>query len=166
MSKKRFTSGLDSIFDAEENTSEELLQEDSPLLVKTKEPKVVRKPKKRSSKNFTSDLDSLFEDALKETLEEKAQKIVKDKSKVSPSRKERTRAVYGLDALIRRTVDTNFDEEHKNNIKKRVTFIFENQKLKKLKKIAKVEKSFLKDIIGRVIEEYIEEYEEKFGPVN
>lgn len=163
MSKKKFTDGLDSIFGG---SVEETLPEGSPLLVKTEkkvEPKRKERSKKRSSKNFTSDLDSLFEDVLTETLEDKAKKIIKDKAKVSPKRRERTDALFGLDALIRRTVETSL--EGHENLKKRVTFIFEKSKLKKLKKIAKEEKAYLKDIIGQVMAEYIEEYEAKYGQI-
>ncbi len=164
MSKKKFTSGLESIFGESEGGT---LQESSPLLVKTKkkERRSSRgkdKPKKRSSKNFTSDLDSLFEDALRDTLQEKAEKIVKDKAKVSPARKREAPALFGLDALIRRTVEDSIDEVER---KKRVTFIFDKMRLMKLKKIAKKEKSYLKDIIGEVMSKYIKEYEAEYGSI-
>lgn len=166
MSKKKFTDGLESLFGHSEGGN---LQESSPLLVKTKKKERKSKKKKkgkRSSKDFTSDLDSLFEDALKDTLEEKAEKIVKDKAKISPARKARPRAVFGLDALIRRTSDSSEFTEYQETRKKRVTFIFDKQKLVKLKKIAKVEKLYLKDIIGDVMAEYIEEYENINGDVD
>lgn len=164
MSKKKFTDGLESIFGHSEGGT---LKERSPLLVKTKkkERKAKNKEgKKRSSKDFTSDLDSLFEDALKDTLEEKAEKLVKNKTKVSPARKPRPKAVFGLDALIRRTSDQPLIQEEQSK-KKRVTFIFDKEKLVKLKKIAKSEKAYLKDIIGDVMAEYIDEYEKAHGDV-
>ena len=132
------------------------------IIVRIVRAKKCHKPKKRSAKNFTSDLDSLFEDALRDTLQEKAQKIVKDDGKTSPARKRKVPALFGLDALIRRTVEGSIEEVDR---KKRVTFIFDKMRLAKLKKIARKEKSYLKDIIGEVMSEYIKEYEAEYGPV-
>jgi len=168
VSKKKFKDGLESLF-GESNKG--TLQEDSPLLEETSvvtqpeetQPKVRRLKSKRSSKNFTSDLDSLFQEALEESLEEAANKIVTDKTKVSPARKPKREAVFGLDALIRRTVESSIDVEANN--KKRVTFVFDKSKLMKLKKIAKVERSYLKDIIGQVMSDFIEEYEDNNHPI-
>ncbi len=169
MSKKKFTDGLESIFGV--SPEEDLtLNDDSVLLVETQEEvKVEERPLirrkrlvKRSSKNFTSDLDSLFEDALQETLEEKAQKVIKDKTKVAPKRqRSNTKPLTGLDALIRRTVETSVDVE--KGVRKRVTFVFEKDKLQRLKKIAREKNVYLKDIIGDVMSKYIEEYQEKNG---
>ncbi len=163
MSKKKFKDGLESLFGSDPAGGD--LQEESPLLVETTVEKVIRKErpknkKKRSSKNFTSDLDSLFEDALKETLEDKVNKIVKDKSKISPSRRERRSALTGLDALIRRTDD---GDDLSAKMKKRVTFIFDREKLARLKQIAKQQRVYLKDIIGDVVSEFIDDYEKKNG---
>ena len=166
MSKKKFKDGLESIFGP---SVEETLQESSPLLVdtsvKTKEPRIrktekssaQKHPRRSSSKNFTSDLDSLFETALQETLEEKAQEIVEDKPKKKLARKATARPLSGLDALIRRTVEDSIEV---TNGKKRVTFVFDREKLIKLKRIAKKERIFLKDIIGDVMSQYIDQYEE------
>ena len=169
MSKKKFKDGLESIFGP---SVEETLPKNSPLLVDTtvktkKEKPAVRRTEKTSapkharrssSKNFTSDLDSLFETALQETLEEKAQALVEDKPKKKfARRKAAPRQLTGLDALIRRTVEDSIEV---TNGKKRVTFVFDRAKLIKLKRIAKKERIFLKDIIGDVMSQYIDQYEE------
>jgi hypothetical protein len=68
----------------------------------------------------------------------------------------------GLDALIRQTVEPNREEIKRAAVpkeKKRVTFVFDKKKLLKLKKIAKLEKAYLKDIIGGLISEYLDEYD-------
>lgn len=167
MSKKRFTDGLESLFGAKSES--ENLPEESPLLIKT-EVKVVavsskKKTKSRTNKNFTSDLDSLFEDALQETIEEKmAEHRISSTQTATTNRNKKSvrRPVSGLDALIRRTIE-GAESEISYEKRKRVTFVFEKNKVEKLKQIAKMEKTYLKDILGDIVEEYIKKFENKKG---
>ena len=109
MSKKKFTSGLDSLFGT---LTEEAFQEESPLLddQETNEAKPEAKPKKkkllskRSSKNFTSDLETLFEQALVKTIEEKQEKANR-KDSIRKRLGRKSNRPIGLDALIRRKTD-------------------------------------------------------------
>ncbi len=170
MSKKKFKDGLESLFGL---PLEENFEQESPLLVNHEEKRNVKSISKRRKKkaakrsigkNFTSDLDSLFEDALTEVLEEKVQrKSVAPVKKAKTQRKKLPRRLTGLDALIRRTVESSDMDFDNTPTKKRVTFIFDKEKLQKLKSIAKVEKAYLKDIIGDVVSEYIEKYEKQQG---
>ena len=161
MSKKKFTVGLESLFGT---VTEEAFQEESPLL--DKQEKEVKKvtssgsSKKRSSKDFTSDLDTLFEEALAETIEEKEEKANSKVQAPPKPRKRRLRRLSGLDALIRHTEDMDVVEVNVPT-KKRVTFVFDKEKLAKLKQIAKSEKAYLKDIIGDVVSNFIEKYEKE-----
>ena len=161
MSKKKFTVGLESLFGT---VTEEAFQEESPLL--DKQEKEVKKvtssgsSKKRSSKDFTSDLDTLFEEALAETSEEKEEKANSKVQAPPKPRKRRLRRLSGLDALIRHTEDMDVVEVNVPT-KKRVTFVFDKEKLAKLKQIAKSEKAYLKDIIGDVVSNFIEKYEKE-----
>ena len=167
MSKKKFTDGLESLFSlsVEESQNEETL-----LIVEEKEPlpksskKKKRKPlKKRSGKSFTSDLDALFSGvsaAQEETpKEEKSTKPKKSKAG-------NTKVIDGLDSLLRSTIDPKpyFRDGEATNTK-RVTFTFDKNKFAKLKKIAKTQKAYLKDILGKVVTEYINEYEQEHGQV-
>lgn len=165
MSKKRFTDGLESLFGFSEGGE---LPEESPLLEETEvKVKVVSKSKKkgRSSKNFTSDLDSLFADSLQETIEETRTDYRENGSvKVDKKRKQR-RPVSGLDALIRRTVEGG-ESEVSYDKRKRVTFVFEKAKVEKLKKIAKSQKMYLKDILGDIVKDYLKKYEKEEGTLN
>ncbi len=171
MSKKKFTTGLDSLFG---NLSEKAFQEESPFLdVEEETPKKrARKEEadrsskgasaatavaKRSNKNFTSDLESLFEQAMSETIEEKLEEA-NQKEVVKRKAQKRRRPLSGLDALIRRTDGMDFVEVNVPN-KKRVTFVFDKKKLEQLKGIAKSKKLYLKDIIGDVMTSFIEKYE-------
>jgi len=166
VSKKRFTDGLESLFGFSEGGE---LPEESPLLEETEvKVKVVSKPKakrKRSSKNFTSDLDSLFEDSLQETIEETRTEYREKVSKKSSKKRKQRRPVSGLDALIRRTLEGS-EAEVSYDKRKRVTFVFEKSKVEKLKRIAKAEKVYLKDILGDLVKEYLSQYEKDKGALN
>lgn len=164
MSKKRFTDGLESLFGFSEGGD---LAEESPLLAET-EVRVITEPKAqkargRSSKNFTSDLDSLFEDTLEDVLEE-TKTDYQQGIKPDKKRKQR-RPVSGLDALIRRTLDSG-ESEVSYDKRKRVTFVFEKSKVEKLKRIAKAQKVYLKDILGDIVKDYLHQYEKEKGTLN
>lgn len=177
MGKKKFVSGLESLFgpSVEENFEGEGFmgqhvkakkKKKSKKKIERKRPegKKLSRPRSLSSKNFTSDLDSLFDEALTETVEEKLNEIRSDENqerKVARTRKVFKRPMSGLDALIRRTVDSAKIErvEVPAPTKKRVTFVFDKKKLSQLKQIAKLEKAYLKDIIGGLITDYIESYD-------
>ncbi len=162
MSKKKFTSGLDSLFGGLEN---EAFQEESPLLDQDAKEEVATAPARRaiknrrsSTKNFTSDLETLFEQALTDTIEEKRENEQRKTATRKVISRRRMRPLSGLDALIRRTDDLDRVEVNVPS-KKRVTFVFDKAKLARLKKIAKEEKAYLKDIIGDVVSKFIENYE-------
>lgn len=145
-------------------SADEAFQEESPLLDVEKKPEAKKKPlerrnkKRASSKDFTSDLDTLFQMALSETIEEKEKK--KKSVPKSSHRPRRSRRLSGLDALIRRTEDLDVVEVNVPT-KKRVSFVCDKEKVAKLKQIAKKEKAYLKDIIGEVVSKFIEKYEKE-----
>ena len=150
--KKKFT-GLDSVFEDDAN---DLFGTETSVVEESKSPakKVNRIKAKGSNKNFTSDLDTLLEQALAESDNFKEEKNERKPSKGG------LEALSGLDALIRQTI--NFDiEKPKKGEKptKRVSFTVDKQKLLKLKQIARIENAYLKDIISRLISDYIKEYE-------
>lgn len=155
-SKKKFNAGLESLF---EETTEAFLSE-TVALVDEKEkkdnPKRAPKPK-RGNKSFMSDLDSLLEDALSED-DNKYQEPGKKRS-VERKAKKRPIAISGLDALIRKTVDFKYTNEEAEKKTKRVTISVDKKRLQKLKHIARVEKAYLKDILGTLIADYIKKYE-------
>lgn len=171
MAKKNFIDGLDSIF-GDGNDSEE-------LSIITKENKADRKTPRRkrksSGKDFTADLDSLLQEALQESVAQHAKKkrnklpVAKTNRQAQRGRIKRT--LSGLDALIRQTVTssemeiTEQDPGSSLPKKKRVTFSFDRVKVDKLKSIARLEKSYIKDIVNGIVSEYIEEYEKSKGDV-
>jgi len=177
VSKKTLKDGLESLFgmtpvSVEEETA---FMGDSVLPQKKKEKKAPQRKasdtrrRSGSSKSFTADLESLFQTVVKETVAEEKKKAARQKQRslgiTSQTEINRTainrRPMSGLDALIKQTNGDNKEELKRNAVpkeKKRVTFVFDKKKLQKLKTIAKMEKAYLKDIIGDLISEYLDEY--------
>lgn len=129
-----------------------------------------------SRKTFTTDLDSLLEEALQETFEEQLQQqrdpqqampasagSPSSKAQVFHQQAHRRRPMGGLDMLIRRTVERGVVEEDQLTGTRRLTVTFDKEKLNKLKTIARIEKAYLKDILGDIVAEYIRRYETQKG---
>lgn len=169
MAKKNFIDGLDSIF-GDGNDSEELNIVTKESKASSKTP---RRKRKASSKDFTADLDSLLQEALQESVAQHAKKKKKNLPVAKSNRKTQRgrikRTLSGLDALIRQTVTSSEMEIEQSGSslpkKKRVTFSFDREKVDKLKSIARLEKSYIKDIVNEIVSEYIEEYEKEKGNV-
>jgi len=157
VSKKKFTAGLESLFGEAEGNDQ--LPGIRPLLVEENKAKARKnkRPKKRSSKNFTSDLEGLFHSALDKEYKEKVDNNPTTKrDRVVKKRNERP--VIGIDALIRRTSKENRDDiEVGTPMKKRVTFTLERKKIEQLKSIAKSKKAYLKDVVDDIISRYLNE---------
>ena len=167
MSKKRFTDGLESLFSVE--NKEDVSGEGTAFLREASDQgdTAILKAKSRTSrKNFTTDLDTLLEEALQESFEEKmAQRETEKKPDQSKYQNQARRPMTGLDVLIRRTVETGEVEENRRNGTKRLTVTFDKSKIAKLKRIARLEKAYLKDILGELVEGYIERYEKDKGKI-
>ena len=171
MSKKKFTDGLESLFSSDSN-AEVGRRGTSFLNPSAGEAASGEKKKQRSSsrKNFTTDLDTLLEEALQESFEEQMAKREQEKAADKAASEghhlnQQRRPASGLDMLIRRTVETGQVEEDRKKGKKRLTVTFDKEKIQKLKKIARLEKAYLKDILGKLVEEYIDEYEKEKGNI-
>jgi hypothetical protein len=171
MGKKKFTSGFDSIFVEDKHKDDQHLDSSASnskgntAVMESGSPTII---KRAGSKNFTSDLDSLFQEAFTEAVEERFGSTKKntgmEEDPFESSRTQYKKPLSGLDALIRQTVDSSLASIEHASIK-RITFVFENQKIEKLKSIAKMERAFLKDIVNGVITEFIENYEKRKGRV-
>ncbi len=169
MSKKKFSSGLDSLFENNEEQKEMVQPHPSVREALKPDTSVVAFPaatnRRVNSKNFTSDLDSLFQEAFTEAVEEKVEKMRKTVGLDDPfenNRRQYKQPLSGLDALIRSTIDTSLAGLDHAAIK-RLTIMFETQKIEKLKSIAKMERAFVKDIVSGILSEFIEDYEKKTG---
>ncbi|MEZ4958614.1 MAG: hypothetical protein R2830_02230 [Saprospiraceae bacterium] len=170
MSKKKFTDGLESLFstDPKDVSGKGTAFLRNPSSVgKEGEQASVKRPSSR--KTFTTDLDSLLEEALQETFQEQMEardaKTSDNKAKVFHQQAHRRRPNMGLDMLIRRTVESGAVETDEDTGRKRLTVTFDKEKLIKLKKIARIEKAYLKDILGNIVAEYIKKYEASKGDI-
>ncbi len=172
MSKKKFTDGLESLFSTD---SQDVSGKGTAFLGAPADEAgtVAVKAKRRTSsrKNFTTDLDTLLEEALQESFEEKMAQREKEKAAAtagaskSKYQNQARRPMTGLDVLIRRTVESGDIKEDRKDGVKRLTVTFDKTKIVKLKKIARLEKAYLKDILGGLVEEYIKRYEKDKGNI-
>ncbi|MEM0993532.1 MAG: hypothetical protein AAF847_17910 [Bacteroidota bacterium] len=152
---KGFKAGLESLLlDALQDDD---VRNDQPFAAESRPAPKVRKSRS-SGKSFAQDLSSLFESTIVESVQEKV-KAIKDQPDKSLKKRSR-KPPTGLDVLIRRTVESS-KVDIEDGPKRRVTFLFDEEKLQRLKGIAKAEKSYIKDIVGDIVSEFIEEYEQK-----
>lgn len=152
MSKKKFKAGLESLF------GDPAVAGMSPFLAEEEEPKIktVKKVKRRSSsKNFTSDLETLFSNAVDKEIEVQ-QKHTRIKGKSKAIKKRLDKPIIGIDALIRKTIkDKKEGSTDTASLKKRLTITLEKQKLEKLKRIAKEKKTYLRTLMGELVSDYL-----------
>lgn len=165
MAKKKFRNDLDSIFEEAEASKQhnEATVEVAPEPIATAVEEPILVPR-RGVKNFTSDLDSLFQEALTESLEQKIEKKQRgiDNDLSNSTLRNYKKPLSGLDALIRQTSDRSLLDLDQAPVK-RITFTFENAKIEKLKIIARKEQSFVRDLVQGVISGFIEDYEKNKG---
>ena len=113
-------------------------------------------------------LDALLQEALDESLERHESNqpdsvSASSKTKTASADTLRAPARSGLDMLIRQTIDVQELTTDETTGKKRLTVAVDRPKLEKLKAIARLENAFLKDLLVQLIDEYIEEYNQKNG---
>ena len=176
MSKKHFTSGLDSVFS--EAAQFEPNIDNSPWLLETSEeatkakaPAEAKKAKttvststRRSGKSFTSDLESLFAAANVERPREAPAPSEEITNRTRHRPRRRMPAFSGLDGLIRDTTNGEVPraiEEDVPSVRKRVTFTYDRERFSRLKTIARVEGNYLKDIISGLLNDYINQYDKE-----
>ncbi|HKK77423.1 MAG TPA: hypothetical protein VJ953_20255 [Saprospiraceae bacterium] len=152
MAKKRFKEGMESLFE-ENPDSQELEQERKAAAQK---PRKEQTDKKTSGKGFRSELKSFLQEAFEESLEEQLDR--KDKKRPA-ARKKSAKPKAGLDALLRSTIEPS-KMRLQNKPVRRLTISFDEEKLAKLKKIARKERTYLKDIIDEIVGEFLESYDE------
>lgn len=184
MSKKKLKKGLESLFGDWGEPIEDIgvielenTEGTNSLSFRTDREKPHSKKddnkKSNAGKNFTTDLDSLFQETMRESvvaqLSKKKDTSKKPKNKKADAPKAKKRRVIprsgGLDSLIRSTVEDSIMVIEPTSNNKRVSFVFDKSKLKKLKSIAKIKKAHLKDIIDEVVAEYLAEFENKHGNI-
>lgn len=120
--------------------------------------------KSSSAKSFTADLQSFLQEAFGESFE---RQMKEKQTSSAPAGKTASsgQAPSGLDALIRNTLEpASFKLDP--NATRRLVVTFRETQLQKLKNIAKLEKTYLKQIINEIVESYIDNYEKNKGRIN
>lgn len=163
MSRKKFVEDFGTLFGDEDAA---ILSEDSVLLSgKSAEESKRNRSKSSHGKNFASDLESFLEEAFEESFDEQLQQNESKPPKIESQIKKRSRRpMGGLDSLIRSTVEPSHIEVE-DLPTRRITLIFDKRKLEKLKTIARLERTYLKDIIDDIVEEFLQGYESQKGQV-
>lgn len=152
MAKKRFKEGMESLFD-ESPDAQELEQERTATAKASGKEKA---SEKKSAKGFRSELKSFLQEAFEESLEQQLER----KEKRIPPKKKTAKPKAGLDALLRSTIEPS-KMRLQNKPVRRLTISFDENKLAKLKKIARKERTYLKDIIDEIVGEFLASYDDE-----
>lgn len=172
MGKKQFNSDFDKFFGKASSTSTAASEETATVVAENKEAEKnevgVSKastnstPVKSFQNNLHDFLQNTFEEAFQEQME--ARKNPRPEGDIPLSKK--GKPMGGLDSLIRSTVDpnsiriTHTRTAEGGNIR-RISLAFKERQIEKLRKIANLKRTMLKDIIYQVVEEYINDFEQK-----
>ena len=156
MAKKRFTDNLESLFgdSAEKKTPSLFPDEQITVEVRTQADRSDQKGNKRFAQKLDAFLAESFEEANADSDD--------DEGKPTPQPTQRPRLGRrrgsGLDILIRNTTTTApTHEEIPEPNTKRLTVVIDKEQLQQLKEIARKENRYLKDIIGDLVDEYIQQ---------
>ncbi|MCB0703785.1 MAG: hypothetical protein KDC34_00685 [Saprospiraceae bacterium] len=137
MSKKNFLTNMDHLF---EGLGSGTLSESRVPEVRVRD----KGSSKTDSGRKLSGLDALFQSAFEDGM-----------NRPRGTRKPLPKS--GLDSLIRQTVESS-KVSVDYGARKRVTFLFEEDKLDQLKQVAREENKYLKDIISQIVSEYLDRH--------
>ncbi len=165
MSRKKFTDGWEGLFETATDTP----PGESGLLFDLPEPTAAPRrnktrqrgenPRHGGSKSFASDLESFLQEAFEESFAEQTrQGAASAQPAVEKTRKHP--AAGGLDSLIRSTIEPdNLHVEKPGPNTRRLVLFLDEEKIAKLKSIARVERKVLRHIVDQIVAEFIAEYE-------
>lgn len=171
MGKKQFNSDFDRFFGKASSASSTASEETTTVVAANKEEgkkevvssKAPASPPVKSFQNNLHDfLQNTFEEAFQEQME--ARNNPNPEGDIPLSKK--GKPMGGLDSLIRSTVDPNSIRiTHTRTVEggnvRRISLVFKERQIEKLRKIANLKRTMLKDIIYQVVEEFIDEFEKK-----
>lgn len=163
MSKKKLKDGLESLFadyavhSSEQPSTGAGASDRSAVAVKEKP---AEGEKRSSGKKFASDLENFLQSAFEDSFDRQRNKGLSELEETA-LKKRSHRPLSGLDSLIRTTVDPREMHIDEQLPTRRLTIVFDEKKLSKLKEIARLEKTVLRDIIDEIVAGFIMEYERK-----
>jgi hypothetical protein len=160
VSRKSFTGGLESLFSSPHRDRGEgdtlvrpkgrsaARKAPEPAAASEPEPEIARKP--GHHKTFTLDLDAFLQEVLNDRIREE---LDRDPKATEAPSADPPDIPAGIDALIRSTLETS--EIEISGKSKRVTFFFDERKLDKLKELARRENVYLREIVSRIVADYV-----------
>ncbi|HRW74305.1 MAG: hypothetical protein H6568_09085 [Lewinellaceae bacterium] len=166
MSKKSFTDGLESLFSGPKE--KEALDTLAPPRRKkpgrrtmgepdATDPAEDRPTRRSGQKTFSMDLDAFLADVLNESLREELADTGSELKSSSQNPNDEGPHGEGIDALIRSTLETSTMEITPGKTR-RVTFFFDANKVEQLKALARQENIFMREMISRIVDEYMSRY--------
>ncbi|MEL7118825.1 MAG: hypothetical protein AAFO07_05270 [Bacteroidota bacterium] len=169
MSRKKLLEGLESIFT--DQPTDDLLQMDERMqsaaskgktTSKAKPKKTTKKTTRSSSKNFSNELTLFLNEAFQESFDDQMAQQASDTNEKEKKdlviKKRSRRPKGGLDGLIRNTIEPEKVTFSANRIKQ-ITLALEEEKIQKLKEIARLEKKYLRKVINEIVEDFISDYQ-------
>lgn len=149
MAKKKFTAGLEMLFgDQNFDPQTEHVEVSTRVINAPAQDESSGSDRKRSGKNFISNIESVFTDTFSEQL---------NKGLKSGFQAPSTDGL-GLDALVRSTIE-DAELEVSYEKRKRVTLLIEHANLDRLKEIASEEQRYFKDLVNTIFADFISDYE-------
>jgi len=166
--KKSFSSNLESLFQErmfEDNAQDSIsMIEENETFVKSKgqtaakkkgkttSKKAAAKKNKTNKKSFSSNLERFFKDSIDGVLDGVVTEV--KRNVVGKGNKK----AIGIDLLIQRTTEDKPTQaaSKQETQTKRVTVILDTEKVAELKRIAREEKRRLHQIIGELVQQYLE----------
>lgn len=160
--KKKFSEGLENMFQTSLFEGLYEPEDKSSAGAKTAAAAVAeRHAAAGATKSFADSLEQFLNETIEQIVEEKADEIEKNGIEAVRSTKGRSnKPTIGIDLLIRSTVES---AEAYENSKKRISFSFEKDKLEKLREIADLKRSRIRDIVEDLVNNFIQGYEWKRG---
>ncbi len=161
MSKKRFTDGFEQFFDlqrAEEENASAFETEQSASKTATAAVRP-RSGRPSSAKNFSGDLKSFFDEVFEEERAEGPESEPAKPAVASANKKRSHKPLGGLDSLLQSTVDPQEELRRIRRPTRRVSVTLDEEKLEKIKEIARQEKTHLRSLFERLVSDYIEQYQ-------
>lgn len=158
MSRKSFSGGLESLFSSPHRDRGEgdTLVRPKGRTAARKAPEPTPEPEPESTrktahhKTFTLDLDAFLQDVLNDSIREE---LDRDPKATEAPPANPPDIPVGIDALIRSTLESS--EIEISGKSKRVTFFFDERKLDKLKELARRENVYLREVVSRIVAEYV-----------
>ena len=110
--------------------------------------------------SFKDALEAFFREELPEKVLQRAEE---DAGQPRQGQGSSRRPKGGIDSLIQGTIVKDQLELGRKDASERLTLVFDKTHVSKLKSIARLEKTYLKNIVTELIQEFIRTYESEHG---